>query len=177
MVAKIKPMMSLVSKSVNRSPTLDSGVSNSPGNCGMQSQSADRSGIGKTIARDVKDLNGNTASSSQVWHQSENSQRSKGTLLHKEDPPCMTAIKLSKAKVHVYSDSVLGIVEMHAYLAAMAEWKEQIQWFSGSNSIVKNYLESTKCHMSSSGLFFPGHTTMNLLREIQMGLTTRGIEP
>ena len=42
-MAKSKPTMSLVSRSVHRSPTLDSGVSYSPGHCGMQSQNADRS--------------------------------------------------------------------------------------------------------------------------------------
>ena len=53
-VAKSKPTLSLVSRSVNRSPMRDSGVRN-----------ADPPGIDKSIAR-------NAASSSQAWHQNEN---------------------------------------------------------------------------------------------------------
>ena len=62
MLAKSKQTMSLVSKNANRSPMLDSGVSNSPGILGMHCQSSDRSGIGEPVARDVKDAHENTAS-------------------------------------------------------------------------------------------------------------------
>ena len=51
MVAKSKPMMSLVSKIANRSPTLDCGASYSPGT------------LVPALARDVKGVNENTASS------------------------------------------------------------------------------------------------------------------
>ena len=50
-MAKSKPTMSLVSRSVNRSLTLDSGVSYSLGNYGLQSLYLNSSGIGKPIAR------------------------------------------------------------------------------------------------------------------------------
>ena len=71
-VAESKPMMSLVSKIANRSSTaLRSGGSNSPGILGTSSYSSDRSGTGKLVARDVKGVNENTASSSQVWNQNE----------------------------------------------------------------------------------------------------------
>ena len=70
-MAKSKPTMSLVSKSVNRCPTLDSGVSYSSGNYGVQSQYSDCSDTGKPIAQNVKHVNENTATSSQVWHQNE----------------------------------------------------------------------------------------------------------
>ena len=43
--------MGLVPKSVNRSPTLGSGVSYSQGNDGVQSQHSDRSGIGQPTAQ------------------------------------------------------------------------------------------------------------------------------
>ena len=43
--------MGLVSKRVNRSPTLGSVVSYSRGNDGIQSQHSDRSGIGQPIAQ------------------------------------------------------------------------------------------------------------------------------
>ena len=69
-----KPTMSLVSRSANRSPTLDSGVSYSQGNEGMQSQYSDVSGIGKLKAQNVKDVNDNTPSSSQVRHQNRNTR-------------------------------------------------------------------------------------------------------
>ena len=74
MVANSKPTMSVVLRSVSRSPTLDSGVSYSLVNCGMQGQNSDRSGIEKSIAQKVKDVNENTASCSRVWHQNENAR-------------------------------------------------------------------------------------------------------
>ena len=55
-VAKSKPTMSLVSKTSNRSPTLDAGVFNSPENFGMQNQSSDLSGIGKPMSKTMNRL-------------------------------------------------------------------------------------------------------------------------
>ena len=66
-----KPMMSLVSKIAHRSPTLGSGASNSQEILGISIYSSDLSGRGKPVARDVKGVNENTASSSQVWNQNE----------------------------------------------------------------------------------------------------------
>ena len=51
----------------------------------MQGQSSDRSGIGNTIARSVKDANENAASSSQAWHQNENTRSSIGKPIAKSD--------------------------------------------------------------------------------------------
>ena len=73
-VANLKPTMSVVLRSVSRSPTLDSGVSYSLGNCGMQGQNSDRSGIEKSTAQKMKDENENTASCSRVWHKNENAR-------------------------------------------------------------------------------------------------------
>ena len=56
MVAKSKPT---TTRSVNRSPTLDSGASYSPGNYKIQ------------IIQKVKDVNENAAPCSQVLHQNE----------------------------------------------------------------------------------------------------------
>ena len=92
-VAKSKPVMSLVSKNANRSPMVDSGVSNSPEILGMQWQSSHRSGTGKPVARDVTDVNENTASSSQVWHQNENTRSGIGK------PFAKTLNRLSETKV------------------------------------------------------------------------------
>ena len=71
---KIKADDELVSRSVNRSPTLDWGVSHSTVNYGMQSQNSDRSGIGESVAQNVQDVNENAASSSQVCHQNEHTR-------------------------------------------------------------------------------------------------------
>ena len=65
MVAKSKPMMDLVSKTVSQSPiALGSSASNSPG-----ALNSDRTDMGKPVA---KVSNENTASSSQVWHSDAN---------------------------------------------------------------------------------------------------------
>ena len=82
-VAKSKPMVSLVSKNANRSPMQDSSVCSSSGSFGMQSQSSDRSGTGKPVARCVKVVNENTAPSSQVWHQNENTRSDFGKPVSK----------------------------------------------------------------------------------------------
>ena len=74
MVAKSKPMMSLVSKTANLSPTLGSDASG-PGTLGIPSSSPDRTNMEKPVA---KGLNENTASSSQVWHSDENTNTSIG---------------------------------------------------------------------------------------------------
>ena len=76
-VAKSKSMMSLVSKTANRSPTAlssSSSASHSPGTLGTQSSSSQTAtGMEKPVA---KGLNENTASSSQVWHSDENTNTS-----------------------------------------------------------------------------------------------------
>ena len=56
------------SLSSSQSPMLDSGASYSTGIYGMQSRNSDPSSIEKSIARNLKDVNENAASISQVWH-------------------------------------------------------------------------------------------------------------
>ena len=64
MVAKPKPMLNLVSKTVDRSPiALGSSASHSPGALKAQSLNLDLTSTGKPVTRG---LNENTASSSQV---------------------------------------------------------------------------------------------------------------
>ena len=41
----------------------------------------------------------------------------------------------------------------------------------------KNYLESTESHFEFQWNVFQGHTTMELPKEIQMKMATRGIRP
>ena len=50
----------------------------------------------------------------------------RSTLLHDR------AIKLSKAKVQVYSDSVLCLGKIHEHLASTQKWTEQVGWFMDS---------------------------------------------
>ena len=61
-VAKSKSMVSLVSKPVKQSPTLNASAS-SPGTLGAQSSFSDRTGMEQPVA---EGLNEHTASSSQV---------------------------------------------------------------------------------------------------------------
>ena len=84
--------------SVNRSPTLGSGISYGLGKYGMQSRTSDRSGIGKSIAQNVKDVNENTASSSQVSRQNESTR---------------TSTEKSMAKADQRSDIVKSIAKKH----------------------------------------------------------------
>ena len=42
------------------------------------------------------------------------------------------AIKLSEAKVYVYSDSVLCLGKIHEHSTSTQKWKEQIGWFMES---------------------------------------------
>ena len=74
-VAKTKPTMSFVSMIANRSATLDSGAPNRLEMLGAQSKSADRSGAGKPVARGVKDVNEDNASSSQASERQHPSQQ------------------------------------------------------------------------------------------------------
>ena len=71
-VAKSKPMMSLVSKTANRSSA------SSPGTLGALSSLSDRTSIVKAVA---EGLNENTASSSQVWRSGANTNTSMGKLV------------------------------------------------------------------------------------------------
>ena len=189
MVAKSKPTMSLVSKTSNRSPTLDAGVFNSPENFGMQNQSSDLSGIGKPMAQMMNRLTEpslthhtfeivnvphlerafanarqkfsrqdfKSATTKAAMHLGPDCEQnlctakytdfeqlktlfdiSESLILNHRSEICgistiewhctpwrrftmlhNRAIKLSKAKVHVYSDSVFCLGEMHEHPISM----------------------------------------------------------
>ena len=108
MAATSKPMMSLVSKIANRSPTVDSRASNRSGTLGTQSSSSDRTGIGKPVAKGLKE---NTGSSSQVWHQDEN------TNARLENPGAETRNRLSDTKLthHNFQISNVGHLERESF--------------------------------------------------------------
>ena len=75
------------------------------------------------------------------------------TLLHD------TVVKWAKAKVHVYSDSVLCPGEIYEHAEANAKWKDQLQYFQPSNKF------KDLCGIDGEPLefewhIFPGHTTL-----------------
>ena len=217
-VAKSKAMMSLVSKNANRSPTLDSGASNSPVTLEMQCQSSYRSGTGKPVAKmlhrlsetrlthhnfeifnvnhlekvfsnvrqklnrperdEMKDVQGNgmiwgifmSATMTAAVHLGADFEERLRTSLNTDFEQAKTlfnisqslipitkvkfccvstiewnttpwisstllhgeAIKLSRAKVQVYSDSVLCLGKIHEHSTSIQKWKEQIGWFMDS---------------------------------------------
>ena len=67
-------------------------------------------------------------------------------------------VKLSKAKVHGYSDSVFCLGKMHRHPDAMVKWKEQLQYF-------QEYNEDRE-PVEFEWNIFPGHTSVEVLREI-----------
>ena len=81
-------------------------------------------------------------------HRSENcrSQRSNG----------IRAIKLSKAKVHVHSDSCFVLERCTNHPTATHKWEEQIGWFMNSKDYQK-LQELTESQSSSSGIFSRTH--------------------
>ena len=74
-------------------------------------------------------------------------------------------IKLSKAKVHVYSDSVLCLGKMHRHPEAMVKWTEQLQYFQ-SSSEYKELFGSEGEPFEFEWKIFRGHTTVDIFREI-----------
>ena len=277
-MAKSKPTMSLVLRSVNRYPTLDSVYH----------------GTRKPIAQNVKHVNENTATSSQVWHQNEkhayrhretDSAHFKSTHRNKIDPSqfpdlrrpiprgslseCTTknessrkkqmldlevdgiiwrifmsatmkaaihlgptyqqnlctakntdfeplrslfdisqsliltheseicgtssiewhhtlwrrsillhdrSIELSKAKLNVWSDSVLCLGKMHEHPTGVEKLKERKGWFFGSKHHQEFFgIDGEPLELDWN--IFPRHTTVELLKEIQKIITTRGSKP
>ena len=69
----------------------------------------------------------------------------------------------------------------------VCEWMTHSHWswISGKNVLnisrapmnTKSFLESTESHLSSSGIFFPRHPTVNILKEIQTKKAKSGIRP
>ena len=94
----------------------------------------------------------------------------RSTLLHDK------VIKLSKAKLHVYSDSVLCLGKMHRHPEAMVTWKEQLQYFQNANEY-RELFRIDEEPMEFEWNIFPGHTTEEILKDIQMRMTTRRTKP
>ena len=97
------------------------------------------------------------------WHVT---PRMRSTLPHDR------VIKLSKARVHVYSDSVLCLGKMHPQLFVVDKWKEHLEYFQSTNE----YKELFGTDEEPFGLewnIFTGHTTVEILKEIQTKMAKR----
>ena len=94
----------------------------------------------------------------------------RSTLLHDK------VIKLSKAKVHVYSDSVLRLGKMHRHLDAMVKWKGQLQYFQSSFEY-RERIGIDRKPFEFEWNIFSRHTTVEILAEIQTRVAVRGIRP
>ena len=83
----------------------------------------------------------------------------RSTLLHD------TVIKWAKAKVHVYSDSVLCLGEIYEHTEANAKWKDQLQYFQPSSKFKDSFgIDGERLEFEWH--IFPGHTTLeNSLRD------------
>ena len=85
------------------------------------------------------------------------------------------AVKLSKATVHVFSDSVLCLGRIHEYSRSTEAWKDKIECFTKSHE----YCE-LDCIDGEPFVFewtiFPGHTRLQWLREIQRTMAENRIQ-
>ena len=92
------------------------------------------------------------------------------TLCHDQE------IKWRKAKVHVFSDSVLCLGRICHPSEANIKWKEQIQYFQQSNEYAElsgNDGDSIEFEWN----IFPRFTSIEILRQIQKDLNARQIDP
>ena len=97
MVAKPTPMMSLVSKTADQSPTRGSSAP-SPGTLGAPSSFSDRTSTGRPVA---EGWNENTALSSQVWHSDANTN----TSMEKSVPETLNRVICTKLSHHNFQIS------------------------------------------------------------------------
>ena len=75
------------------------------------------------------------------------------------------AIKLSKAKLLVYSDSVLCLVKNDERPRSIKHWKDKIGWFM--NTLEYHELNGIDGEpLEFEWKKFPGHTILELLHEI-----------
>ena len=83
---------------------------------------------------------------------------------------------LSKAKVCVFSGSVLCLGKVRQFPESNEDWKAKTNWFLG----VKQYRELDRIDgepMEFEWMIFPGFTKLQILHEIQKFMKTLGCEP
>ena len=91
-----------------------------------------------------------------------------GTHVHgrKTTLLCDRAVRLSTAKVHIFSDSVLCLGKIKEPSETVKKWKEQLEWFTTTTQ----YKELGRIDgepMEFEWKIFPGFTTLQIIREIQ----------
>ena len=91
------------------------------------------------------------------------------TLLHDR------AVKLSKAKVRVSSDSVLGLGKIHEHPQSIEAWKQKIEWFTKSREYRE--LDGIDGEQVEFERRVSQDTTLQLLREIHKKMAESRIRP
>ena len=87
-----------------------------------------------------------------------------------EDDPADRAVQLSTAKVYAVSDCVLCLGKVPHATGAVDAWKSQIGWFT-SSSEYRGFYSIGRQQMVFEWEIFAGHTTLQLLEEIQRAMT------
>ena len=87
------------------------------------------------------------------------------------------AVKLPTAKVYVFSDSVLCLGDRIAeFPRSVTSWQDKIDWFTQSPEYRE--LDSVDGEpVVFEWTFFPGHTTLKLLQEVQSSREENHIRP
>ena len=85
-------------------------------------------------------------------------------------------IKWTKAKVHVYSNWVLCLGKMQEHSEANARWQAQLQYFRHSKGY-KELLGIDGEPIEFEWNIFPGHSTLQILEEIQDRMAVRQTSP
>ena len=85
-------------------------------------------------------------------------------------------IKLMKAKVSVCSDSVSCFGKVREYSQSNVDWENKLEWLKSTNQ----YRESDGIDgqpLEFEWMVFPGHTTLEILQEIQALMADLHCEP
>ena len=76
------------------------------------------------------------------------------------------ADQLPTAKIYVFFDSVLCLGKVHQHSETIDKWKEKIQWFIDSHEYHELHrIDGVPVVFEWTN--FPGHTTLQLFRDIQ----------
>ena len=87
------------------------------------------------------------------------------------------AIELMKAKVSVFSDSVLCVGGIREFPESNKDWERRLAWFKSTHQHKELDGIDGKPVWSPEWMIFPGRTTLQILYEIQKCLATLGCEP
>ena len=85
-------------------------------------------------------------------------------------------INLQRAKVYVFSDSVLCLGKIHQHPSANESWKDRIEWITTSQSY-RDYDEISGEPTEFEWNIFPGFTTLQLLDKVTDLLSRFGETP